>query len=509
MRLVPDLRQIEATAQSNAERKVARLLQHVVRDDACAYYSKDLRKHSEKQDAEADFVILWDGAIIVIEVKGGGIEQIAGRWYTTDRHGHRNPLHESPMKQARAAKHALLDILKDEKVGWVRGDHMVITPDILKPPSSIEWEPWQWLARESMEPEALADAFESLVRRIEPVPRGVPAASPKALRRALEGEFRRMPVVDLQRGEVLAEQVRATKEQAAVLAGLTGNDRIFVTGGAGTGKSLLLATAARDEADQGRSVLVTFRSPDLKKYFDLHIESAAIDVVPFADLDAAKAYDVALVDEAQDLMTAEDMDRLDAVIKGGRSAGRWRMFLDPNNQAHVDGDYDPDVVALVESEATTFHLGKNVRNTAAMVHTVQDYLHADVGDPGIVIGKGVGWHKVEGGSSTSRAAHLAKAEEIAESLVLNGADRRSIWIVDFDPMAERRTTDRGITVTSPRFAKGLEADHVIVAGLPDDMEDAGLAAFYVAITRARVTLQVVVDRKERMRLLELTGVQRP
>ena len=45
-----------------------------------------------------------------------------------------------------------------------------------------------------------------------------------------------------------------------------------------------------------------------------------IDVIPFAELAGPGLYDVVLVDEAQDMMSAEAMDRLDAVLVGGRAA---------------------------------------------------------------------------------------------------------------------------------------------------------------------------------------------
>ena len=55
-------------------------------------------------------------------------------------------------------------------------------------------------------------------------------------------------------------------------------------------------------------------------------------------------------------MTAEDMDRLDTVVDGGRANGRWRMFLDRNNQAHVDGAFDEDIFELILEEAVEFDL---------------------------------------------------------------------------------------------------------------------------------------------------------
>ncbi|MBJ7308211.1 MAG: ATP-binding protein [Acidimicrobiia bacterium] len=293
------------------------------------------------------------------------------------------------------------------------------------------------------------------------------------------------------------EQNRATDDQARVLASLARNQRMMVLGGAGTGKSLVLAEAAKQEATAGRSVLITFFSPDLAKFFEPLVAHRSIDVVPFEHLDDDKSYDVVLIDEAQDLMTVEAMDRLDGLTNGGRSGGRWRMFLDPNNQAHVDGRFDEDVYELVAADALSFDLSRNIRNTKAIVHVVQEYLRADIGDPGIVNGDKIQWHRSDG------HAGVAEATTVARELVDQGARRSSIWIISASSISAPSLTQDGITVTSPRFAKGFEAEYVIVCDLPVNFDDAGVAALYVAVTRARVSLHIVASPDDTKRLQEL------
>ena len=79
MILIPDLSDIEKTATSNAERRVARLLRAVEGPrDSVAFYSVKLRSHEVKQQAEADFVVLWGDIVILIEVKGGGVAKHDG-----------------------------------------------------------------------------------------------------------------------------------------------------------------------------------------------------------------------------------------------------------------------------------------------------------------------------------------------------------------------------------------------------------------------------------------------
>ncbi|RAO30359.1 hypothetical protein ONO86_05529 [Micromonospora noduli] len=502
MILVPDLTDIVKNAESDAERRVARLLREVKGDmDAVAFHSVKLRSHAYKQQAEADFVVLWKKCLIVVEVKGGGVRRHEGVWYSVDRRNDWHKLTSSPMEQAQSAMYALRDILREERVGWFAHEAVVITPDTDTPPHSVQWQPRHWLAKDDMTVEGLTRAIDAIADGARKPPTGQRIARADDLRTRLFGEFTRMPVIDAQRGAVIEEQNRATAGQARVLAALVRNPRVMVFGGAGTGKSLVLVEAAKQESDQGRSVLITFHSPALQRFFTPHITGRDIAVVPFAHLTADKVYDVVFVDEAQDLMDAEVMDRLDTVVVGGRDRGRWRMFLDSNNQSHVDGGFDDDVFELVSSEALSVDLELNVRNTQAIVHVVQEYLGADVGDPGIVHGEKVRWHTCDG------AADVAAAEVVAEQLVTDGVRRKDIWIIRTDSAVEPTVTLRGLTLTSPRYAKGLEAESVVLCDLPESFDDAGTAAFYVAVTRARVSLDILVTKDDRRRLQELVRQQ--
>jgi len=65
---------------------------------------------SRAYDGEADFVIADpDRGLLVLEVKGGGIEceGSSGRWFSTDRHGARHAI-DDPFEQAKENRFRLI-----------------------------------------------------------------------------------------------------------------------------------------------------------------------------------------------------------------------------------------------------------------------------------------------------------------------------------------------------------------------------------------------------------------
>ena len=97
-RIVPDLTpsEVESWNGSAAEARVYEALRDGLPDTVLVVFGVAWLGnpgHGRKRDGEADFVIVHPQAgILVIEVKGGGVErdQGSGRWYSWDRHGKRH-----------------------------------------------------------------------------------------------------------------------------------------------------------------------------------------------------------------------------------------------------------------------------------------------------------------------------------------------------------------------------------------------------------------------------------
>ena len=173
------------------------------------------------------------------------------------------------------------------------------------------------------------------------------------------------------------ELLQLTNEQIRISRRLAANPRMIVTGKAGTGKTVLAVQRALTLAERGLSVLYLCFNQLLARHVvetirgragadrvtvrHLHghyrdaiaaaglqerLPSAAGDqthaygvVFPQLYVEALmetepKPFDAVVVDEAQDILTAEHLDALDLTVDGGLESGRWHLFLDPQQNIY-------------------------------------------------------------------------------------------------------------------------------------------------------------------------------
>lgn len=96
-------------------------------------------------------------------------------------------------------------------------------------------------------------------------------------------------------------------------------------------------------------------------------------------LERDSPFDAIVVDEAQDLLTAACMSRIGRLVRGGLGKGRWRMFLDPNNQSGLHEPMDPHVLDDLRGVAAQHKLRRNCRNTQQIVLQTRLLTGADIG----------------------------------------------------------------------------------------------------------------------------------
>jgi hypothetical protein len=521
MKIVPALDQL-GHIDSAAERRVAALLDQAdINEPAVAFYSVHLPRHEYKRMSEIDFLVVMKGLLLVIEVKGGRLSRNNAIWRFTNRYGQVFEKREGPFEQARSAMFALERSLNGRLPGMTsRFGAAVVTPD-QQLEQDLEWEPAEHIGPSAMSVGRFEDALRKAARFWRSRPGHRPAGDDyHDIIRVLRPDFDRVPKLSLLAGAIEEDFVALAAQQYDVLRGAESNDRIFVTGGAGSGKTILAVETARRASKENRSVLLTCGSPGVIELMRRSLQDVPVDCVPFSETADLEAHDVLVVDEAQDMMSVDDVLRLDQLVKGGLASGSWRMFSDPNNQAHVAGVFDENVYAEIRDQGSRYELPYNCRNTAPVVVQTQLLTGADLGTPRVGHGPAVEFRRCgsdrESGDLLEAELRRLRQEDIHPSDVViltlrDSTDQSSAVLTKAfsrrmiapTHVSERVETDSTPLCTVQNF-KGLEAPHVLVIDV-DDISAPELASrLYVAMTRPRVSLWMAVRDKAWLQLMNQT-----
>jgi ATP:corrinoid adenosyltransferase len=228
------------------------------------------RRNAGARDGETDFLIAEpDRGLMVLEVKGGGIARDGqtGRWTSTSRTGDVYDI-KDPVEQTRKAQYALRDKLasipawREARVRIVRA---VAFPDCKDPGQPLAAD----LPREMT---VYADDLRYLPEKIDAIFRfwgdreggdhHLAAHLLTLLEQILAPTFQlRLPL-----GSSISDDdrqiVELTAQQFDVLKWVARNRRVAVSGGAGTGKTMLAVEKAKRLAVEGyRTLLTCFNIP--------------------------------------------------------------------------------------------------------------------------------------------------------------------------------------------------------------------------------------------------------
>jgi hypothetical protein len=497
-----------------------------VSHQAAAFHSLNLTRHPYKRFGEIDFLVTSARVILVLEVKGGGVKCIDGRWIYTDREGVEHARSESPFRQAESALHGLIRRLQDQFPKGALEDFVfgygVIFPDCEWRQAGSEWDP-----------RTLADAkafrrfdrwLESLISywdekaSVQRKGAGASAVLLKEVQGFLRPDFEAIPAFGTQVRQIEENLVRLTEDQYALLDIVEANPRTFCTGGAGTGKTFLAVELARRWAGSGEQVLLVCASPWLKAWIHSRLAIAGLtistcDSIPTAASRACiEKFDKLIVDEAQDLMQMGSLDILDTHLKGSLSGGSWCLFGDLQNQSGLLGQVEQDALDWIgQIGPARLPLRVNCRNTQQIIDLIGQKLGADMG----VRGTGSG-PKVRHASFDNRVAAATALEREIKSLCDLGLANSQITILSPDSCRDSlvaelpgraRTAIReldeygirgfppdGISFSTIANFKGLENDAVIVIDLPLECDPTYATLSYVGMSRARAVLVVLTVR---------------
>lgn len=383
-------------------------------DSWTVLHSLDIPNHRRRLSGEIDFVVLVPHkGVLCLEVKAHRkVARRDGMWFL----GGGDPDPRGPFKQASEGMHSLRTRLVTRRpaVSNVMFWSAVLFPFVRFTDVSEEWHPWQVIDADDWAAAPLSEA----ISRVLDSARTFLSESGKAswfreadmtptpeqcdlVVRSLRPDFEFFESPASRRRARIEELRHYTEEQSQALDAMQEVDRVIFEGPAGTGKTLLAVETARRESLAGNRVLFlcfnkllaawirqevsalegvtssTFHSyllglasvtpphDAVSAFWEDELPSLATDALLERSQKDGPAFDVLIVDEAQDVMQGPYLDCLDLSVAGGLAAGRWRFFSDFARQS-IFGSKPiglDEFLARLEGRATKYLLTMNCRNT--------------------------------------------------------------------------------------------------------------------------------------------------
>lgn len=385
--------------------------------DWIVLHSLNLSQHTVRLYGEIDFLILIpDGGVFVLEVKGGDVKCIGGVWHYTNKFNVTNTSNVGPFNQARDAMFSLRSAIEKEfgrghKFTKVLFGFLCAFPHISFDKHSVEYEPWQIIDKDSIQ-NGIEKFFKNLVQQFTQKHKGQRWFSEKdslpdandlnLLCDFLRGDFERIRTVKERLIEFDKQVKTYTEEQFRILDSIQLNERSLTQGSAGTGKTMIAIESAVRAAAEGKTVFLTCYNRLIGEWMQKQVEEWK-DKITVSSLHSflfeqskgfdydkiqsskqdfyskylpnllkdiyqkgiGKKFDKLIVDEGQDLIRQEYLGLFDSMLIGGLGNGNWEIYGDFERQAIFAQLSKEEMLSLINksSQPTKFLLKINCRNT--------------------------------------------------------------------------------------------------------------------------------------------------
>jgi hypothetical protein len=512
---------LSPSTKSNAERRLFRSFREIGLDGIC-FHSLRLSEHSYKAEGELDFVLLSAEGIFALEVKGGVVRRdTQGIWNFTDRFGIAHKRSEGPFDQARSGVYSLLEQIKthfkEEKLAKMLFGYGVVFPDCTFNVATPEWPSEIVIDADSYYDDAsLLRSLNRLIaywRTKRPYALQLEPREVERLAHYLRPRFDIAPTLANRANEIDREVAALTAEQYTQFDAIERNPRILCAGGAGTGKTFLALHIAHHHAEHNQTVLLVCRSPILAGFLRSRAGDG-ITVMAAVDLAQAPPHDVLIIDEGQDLLNLTTLVQLDYCVKGGLEKGTWRVFYDINNQSGIYAEFEAEALDLLGScNPTWLTLNRNCRNTLNIVSQTRLLTSADLGKPAAGDGPKVNYvyakHKAETTAELERGIYKLLNDDVALSdiTILSPYPLSKSAASDLSYKLLNRLTEvtaanaadfpgQRLTFATAADFKGFENKFLFLVDLEaTHFQSDNLSLLYVAMTRARVGLTMILNKE--------------
>jgi hypothetical protein len=529
--------------ESHAELRVYGALAKQLPRGWTAWHSLRMRR-SGAADCEADFVIADPGrGLLVLEVKGGHIEQRDGHWYSN-----KHPLAKAPRDQAKDFVHVLLDRLKAIGVAPPACGVATAFPD-----TPFSNQPTEGDLDGCVLGQQDLAWFDKALNRVMVLalpegkkPKGKWIDAVHAL--WSENWVPRLNLGDAA-GARREELLRLDREQWEILQGLEENQRVLIEGGAGTGKTILAHASARRLAEQGRKVLLLCFTEALAHWLSGENPHPNLTVRPI------KRYAVELLEQAGETVVLQDSaefwreatlraiyDAL-AVVQPGwdavvvdegqdLTADDWDLIAELSRERRLWAFYDTEQAfwrdrrVREELFTTRYRLTKAYR-CPKEIETLAGWYLGRAADAAL-IGEAVKSETIAVRGCPSRTSVPEKIGTEIDKLLRDGLKPEEIAVLSLRGKAESgsvihadrlgnhrvvraddpEATRHVIAETFLRF-KGLERPAIVVTDihLAHEKQDYP-RRMYIALTRALASVRIVDSREDLERDALLAGLMK-
>jgi superfamily I DNA/RNA helicase len=538
---------------SAAEAKFYRACRDTLDDNLLVFHSLSLIiPAAGRQTAvgECDFVIFdRKGGMLIIEVKGGGVRHdpsVSAQWYSVDRNNHEHAI-KDPFRQSEDYRHRVLAFIKQKIVHlnnvYFPAGNCVAFPDVSQSQLGgiiAHNRPREIIACS----EDLSDLQSWYSKSVaywndDPGRPSLGAVGMNEIRRLLLRPVSVRPSLSVLINDEEARRIELTQQQLRLSHCLSQNHKANITGGAGTGKTVMAKYMAERLASEGRRTLLvcynrglgdrlrrdtenvdnleagSFHSVFQKilgNDFHRYLEEAKSepsymgmdewDVIrPYAYALAISelefSYDAIVVDEGQDFRS-EFWLSLELLL-GDEEDKRFYTFADTNQRLFINSETIPDL-------GQNYFLYANCRNTD-QIHEMayKTYTGPAIAPPAI---KGEPVQVAEDMSLADQSLYIGNLlktlihqEKVKpEDIIVLAADSLQsdeyfkIVTRDTDNIRILRTetpVENAVGFSTIKKFKGLESAVVVLWGLDSLPEHETPSMSYVGISRAKSVLHLV------------------
>jgi hypothetical protein len=347
---------------TGTEKQVWKLLRDTLLPEAVLM--ANFRISDETKDHEADLIVLLPGVgVVVVEVKGGSVWRDSFGWHQRGDAGEEHRV--DPVEQVLLTKYAVRDyVQRDPRWGNTSRTRIVWAHAVVAPHSDFDDdfdapECPRWAIHGRRDLTHLAERLTTTALRMRRGARAPSLGDVELIAEILTGRSFGEHDLNAESDELAARADRLTDEQAMILDVTRLLHRVEIRGGAGSGKTVLALTQAR-QLTYGRlqrpaqRVALLCYSIGLAEYFKRVVSGWPRSHRPafvgsFAEL--GRAWGAPTGDRSKNQFWEDELPRLMTALAGNLGAGhRFDSIVVDEAQDFADSWWTPVMAALRDEE---------------------------------------------------------------------------------------------------------------------------------------------------------------